>query len=109
MRRLTALLLVALCSLVAAPVAAQAASLVYLDPGNDVAVARPDGSLAHKVTHATDAAHGYKAISVADDGGITAYLSQGEGTATPASSSSVRTAASAAAPSCSRGPGSAAA
>ena len=79
-RLLTALLLVALCSLVAAPVAAQAASLVYLDPGNDVAVARPDGGLAHKVTHATDAAHGYKAISVADDGGITAYLSQGEGT-----------------------------
>jgi hypothetical protein len=79
-RLLTAFLLVALCSLAAAPAAVEAAALVYLDQGNDVAVARPDGTLAHKVTHATDAAHGYKAISVADDGGITAYLSQGDGT-----------------------------
>jgi len=77
MRNLTAALLVALCALVAAP-AAGAASLVYLDQGNDVAVARPDGSLAHKVTHATDAEHGYKAISVADDGGITAFVVQGD-------------------------------
>lgn len=79
MRLLTALLLVALCSLAAIPAAAGAAALVYLDQGNDVAVARPDGTLAHKVTHATDSAHGYKAISVADDGGITAYLIGGDG------------------------------
>jgi hypothetical protein len=75
MRRLSSLLLAALCALAAVPALAGAASLVYLDQGNDVAVARPDGSLAHKVTHATDSAHAYKAISVADDGGITAYLS----------------------------------
>lgn len=80
MRRFSSLLLLALCVLAAVPAAGQAASLVYLDQGNDVAVARPDGSLARKVTHATDAAHGYKAISVADDGGITAYFSQGDGT-----------------------------
>ena len=73
MRKLVLLLLAAVC-LLAAPAAAQAASLVYLDQGSDVAVARPDGTLAHKVTHATDAEHGYKAISVADDGGITAFL-----------------------------------
>jgi hypothetical protein len=79
MRRLSSLLLVALCVLTAVPAAGQAASLVYLDQGNDVAVATPDGGLARKVTHATDSAHGYKAISVADDGGITAYLSQGDG------------------------------
>jgi hypothetical protein len=80
MRRFSSLLLLAaLCVLAAAPAFAQAASLVYLDQGNDVAVATPDGGLAHKVTHATDAAHGYKAISVADDGGITAYFSQGDG------------------------------
>lgn len=79
MRSLTAALLAALCILAAAPVAVQAASLVYLDQNNDVAVARPDGSLAHKVTHAADPNTGFKAISVADDGGITAYLSQGDG------------------------------
>jgi|GEM_PF-3193167 len=76
MRHVAAFLLSALCILVGAPAAAQAASLVYIDGGRDVAVARPDGSLAHKVTHATDPDHGYKALSVADDGGITAYLSQ---------------------------------
>jgi len=79
MRRLSSLLLLALCALAAVPAVGQAASLVYLDQGNDVAVARPDGSLAHKITHATDATHGYKAISVADDGGITAYLSGTDG------------------------------
>jgi hypothetical protein len=79
MRRLSSLLLAALCVLAAVPAVGQAASLVYLDQGNDVAVARPDGSLARKVTHATDSAHGYKAISVADDGGITAYLSGTDG------------------------------
>ncbi|MBS1676047.1 MAG: hypothetical protein JST08_01555 [Actinobacteria bacterium] len=78
MRRYLASVLAALCLLAAAPAAAGAASLVYLDQGNDVAVARPDGSLAHKVTHATDPENGYKAISVADDGGITAYLSKGD-------------------------------
>jgi hypothetical protein len=78
MRHLSAILLAALCLLAAAPAVAGAASLVYLDGGNDVAVARPDGSLAHKVTHATDPEHGYKAISVADDGGITAFVSQGD-------------------------------
>jgi hypothetical protein len=79
MRRLSSLLLAALCAFAAVPAFAQAASLVYLDQGNDVAVATPAGGLAHKVTHATDAAHGYKAISVADDGGITAYFAQGDG------------------------------
>ncbi len=79
MRQLTAVLLAALCFLVAVPAAVQAAGLVYLDQGNDVGIARPDGSLAHKVTHAVDPEHGYKAISVADDGGITAYLHQGAG------------------------------
>lgn len=79
MRRLSSFLLAALCVLAAVPAVGQAASLVYLDQGNDVAVARPDGNLARKVTHATDPTHGYKAISVADDGGITAYLSQGDG------------------------------
>ncbi|OJU81153.1 MAG: hypothetical protein BGO11_16090 [Solirubrobacterales bacterium 70-9] len=79
MRRFAAYLLAVLCALVAAPVAAEAASLVYVDGGNDVAVARPDGSDQRKVTHASDSAHGYKAISVADDGGITAYLNQGDG------------------------------
>jgi hypothetical protein len=79
MRRLSSLLLAALCVFAVVPAVGQAASLVYLDQGNDVAVARPDGSLAHKITHATDATHGYKAISVADDGGITAYLSGSDG------------------------------
>lgn len=79
MRKLVRLLIATISALVLAPAAAQAASLVYLDDGGDVAVARPDGSLAHKVTHATDAEHGYKAISVADDGGITAYLRQSDG------------------------------
>lgn len=80
MRRLSSLLLLAaLGVLFAMPATGQAASLVYLDQGNDVAVATPDGGLARKVTHATDAAHGYKAISVADDGGITAYFGQGDG------------------------------
>jgi hypothetical protein len=79
MRRLSSLLLVALCVLAIVPADGGAASLVYLDQGNDVAVARPDGSLARKITHASDATHGYKAISVADDGGITAYLSQADG------------------------------
>ncbi|MBS1893495.1 MAG: hypothetical protein JST59_19515 [Actinobacteria bacterium] len=74
MRKLVRLLIATIGALVLAPAAAQAASLVYLDDGNDVAVARPDGSLARKVTHATDAENGFKAISVADDGGITAYL-----------------------------------
>ena len=78
MRKLVLLLLAALCLLVAAPAVAGAAGLVYLDQGSDVAVARPDGSLAHKVTHASDAEHGYKAISVADDGGITAYFRQND-------------------------------
>ena len=50
MRRLSSLLLAALCVLAAVPAVGQAASLVYLDQGNDVAVARPDGSLARKVT-----------------------------------------------------------
>jgi len=76
MRRAAALLLAVACALLVAPAAVQAASLVYIDQGRDVAVARPDGSLAHKVTQATDPDHGYKALSVADDGGITAYLSQ---------------------------------
>jgi hypothetical protein len=79
MRKALRLLLATVGALVLAPTAAQAASLVYLDGDRDVAVARPDGSLAHKVTHATDAEHGYKAISVADDGGITAYLRQSDG------------------------------
>lgn len=79
MRRFSSLLLAALCVLATVPAVGQAASLVYLDQGNDVAVARPDGSLARKVTHATDPTQGYKAISVADDGGITAYLSGTDG------------------------------
>lgn len=77
MRRLAAVLLVASCPLLGAP-AAPAASLVFMDKDNDVAVARPDGSLVKKVTHASDAAHGYKAVSVADDGGITAFLRQND-------------------------------
>lgn len=79
MRKLVRLLIATISALALAPAAAQAASLVYVDGDRDVAVARPDGSLAHKVTHATDSEHGYKAISVADDGGITAYLVQGDG------------------------------
>jgi hypothetical protein len=75
MRSIATILLSAACALLGASTAG-AASLVYLDSGNDVAVARPDGSGAKKVTHATDADHGYKAISVADDGGITAFLRQ---------------------------------
>jgi hypothetical protein len=78
-RRFASLLLLALCALAAVPAAAGAAALVYLDQGNDVAVAAPDGGFAHKVTHATDPDHAYKAISVADDGGITAYLIQSDG------------------------------
>lgn len=74
-RSLPALLLSASCLLLTAS-SADAASLVYVDQDNDVAVARPDGTGAKKVTHATDAAHGYRAISVADDGGITAFLNQ---------------------------------
>jgi hypothetical protein len=76
-RRLATALLIASCPLLGAP-AAHAASLVFKDKDNDVAVARPDGSLVKKVTHASDAAHGYKAASVADDGGITAFLSQND-------------------------------
>ncbi len=76
--RRAAVAAVALCAGAAAPAAAQAASLVYIDQGGDVAVARPDGSLARKVTHASDLGHGYKAPSVADDGGITAYLRQSD-------------------------------
>jgi hypothetical protein len=79
MRKIICFLLATFCVLAVAPAAVQAASLVYIDGNKDVAVSRPDGSLAHKVTHATDPEHGYKAISVADDGGITAYLSQGDG------------------------------
>jgi len=79
MRHAATLLFAVLCALAAGPAAAQAASLVYIDQGGDVAAARPDGSLAVKVTHATDRDHGYKALSVADDGGITAYLRQGDG------------------------------
>ena len=67
MRKLVRLLIATISALALAPAAAQAASLVYVDGDRDVAVARPDGSLAHKVTHATDSEHGYKAISVADD------------------------------------------
>lgn len=78
MRRLATVLLIASCPLFGAP-AVHAASLVFMDRDNDVAVARPDGSLAKKVTHATDRDHGFKAISVADDGGITAFLRQGDG------------------------------
>ncbi len=80
MRKIICFLLATFCGLTVAPAAVQAASLVYLDADRDVAVSRPDGSIAHKVTHATDPDHGYKAISVADDGGITAYLIQGDGT-----------------------------
>lgn len=77
MRRLTALL--ATCVVLLGAVAsADAASLVYVDGDHDVAVARPDGSLVRKVTHATDANHGYKAVSVADDGGITAFFGQND-------------------------------
>lgn len=79
MARLSSLLIVALCAFAALPAFGQAASIVYLDQDSDVAVARPDGSLAHKITHASDPENGYKAISVADDGGITAYLRQGDG------------------------------
>jgi hypothetical protein len=53
---------------------AGAASLVYMDKDNDVAIARPDGTSARKVTHATDPLNGFKAVSAADDGGITAFL-----------------------------------
>jgi len=70
--------LTATCVLLGAAPAAQAASLLYKDQDNDVAVARPDGSLARKVTKATDSAHGFKAVSAADDGGITAFLSQND-------------------------------
>lgn len=77
-RRAATALAALLCACAVAPAAAPAASLVYIDQGGDVAVARPDGSLARKVTHASDSAHGYKAPSVADDGGITAYLRQGD-------------------------------
>lgn len=49
-----------------------------MDKDNDVAVARPNGSGVRKVTRASDAAHGYKAVSVADDGGITAFLRQND-------------------------------
>lgn len=67
--RSTALLLLAAFALLPAP--APAASLVFQDRDNDLAVARPDGSLAHKVGH-------FKAASVADDGGITAFLPQND-------------------------------
>lgn len=77
MRRLLIVLLLASCSLSAAS-AARGASLLYMDKDNDVAVARPDGSLVKKVTHATDAAHGFKGVSPADDGGITAFLRQND-------------------------------
>lgn len=77
MRRLAAVLILASSPLFAAP-AAHAASLVFMDKDNDVAVAQPDGGAARKVTHATDAAQGYKAVSVADDGGITAFLRQND-------------------------------
>jgi hypothetical protein len=76
-RRLLLVLLAAVCPLVAVH-PANAASLVYKDQDNDIAVARPDGSLARKVTHATDAANGFKAPSVADDGGITAFLNKND-------------------------------
>lgn len=77
MRLLTMALLASSCLLMTAS-AASGASLVYLDANNDVAVARPDGSAAKKVTHATDAADGYKAISVADTGAITAFLKRSD-------------------------------
>ncbi|HWK29363.1 MAG TPA: hypothetical protein VNS09_22560 [Solirubrobacter sp.] len=73
MRCLTALLATGI-ALLGAVANADAAGLVYIDADHDVAVARPDGSFVKKVTHAADAAHGYKAVSVADDGGITAFL-----------------------------------
>lgn len=77
MRLLTMALLASSCLLMTAS-AASGTSLVYLDANNDVAVARPDGSAAKKVTHATDAADGYKAISVADTGAITAFLKRSD-------------------------------
>ena len=75
MRRLIIAPLIAALALLGAP-AANAASLVFKDKDSDVAVARPDGSLVKKVTHASSPENGYKAISVADDGGITAFLNQ---------------------------------
>jgi hypothetical protein len=76
-RHLVVAAVAASCTLAGAS-AAHGASLVFLDKDSDVAVARPDGSLVKKVTHATDAAHGFKAVSVAADGGITAFLRQND-------------------------------
>lgn len=78
MRRSLTVLLLASCALASAS-AADAASLVFVDGGGDVAIARPDGSDVRKVTHAIDADNGYKAVSVADDGGITAFLRKSDG------------------------------
>ncbi|MEV4418757.1 hypothetical protein AB0L40_02135 [Patulibacter sp. NPDC049589] len=77
MRRSLIALLATTCVLAGAP-AARAASLVFVDSGGDVAIARPDGSDVRKVTHAADADNGYKGVSVADDGGITAFLRKGD-------------------------------
>ncbi len=75
MRRLTIAPLIAVLAFLWVP-AANADSLVFRDKDSDVAVARPDGSLVKKVTHASNPDNGYKAVSVADDGGITAFLNQ---------------------------------
>ncbi len=77
MRTLATVLLTTSCAAALAGTA-DAASIVYLDQGKDVAIARPDGTGAKKVTHATDAANGFKAVSVADDGGITAFLAKND-------------------------------
>lgn len=75
MHRLITVPFIALVALLGASTA-NAASLVFKDKDSDVAVARPDGSLVKKVTHASSPENGFKAISVADDGGITAFLNQ---------------------------------
>ncbi|MDX8151254.1 hypothetical protein SK069_06610 [Patulibacter brassicae] len=74
-RPLTALLVVA-GTVLAAGSQARADSLVFIDQGGDVAIARPDGGAVRKVTHASSPDSGYRAPSVADDGLITAFLRQ---------------------------------